>query len=565
MVEFDDGNQALNLTSGFDEITEFLKKIADIKEKIDNIINGKDEQSKESSPSENNKKIAERKKKIKAKADSKKSKWSFEFIPPSIGLSVGWFAERPKDLVDKPIIGTTIEGIIDFNPLFGFEIKYDLFQLLYRTHPAVAAIAFALDVLDTIAGDKFDIDLDLIVTTTASGTLKGTINTAEESSYKERLLKDGETPAEVKFSVDISVVGKIRVKGKPSLLVFSKYTAYANVSASIESGVALKFETKMDDKSLFVEPTISFEGLILKYTFSTGIAYDDRDYSEFENTDFNYEQNGITIPTQSKTYNDWIPSLGLNYSNNGLTMGISYNTNISRPSYSMLNNNYFYVSHTSWETGNPLLLSSKDHNIDLHFSYNHTYITASYTRRKRNISTTYTYLQSQNVNVRQEINLPDYDRFQIVASQSFDIGKWHPTLQGLLQFQNLKYGSPEKHYDSPLGRLMMNNRFDLPWHVYAYLSGMYLTKGHDATVYSNGGAMIYMMLNKNVGKWSFNLLANDFVSSWRQKNLVETNGVYYLDNRKGASCFVRLSITYSFNHKSTFKGKGASKEELNRL
>ena len=285
----------------------------------------------------------------------------------------------------------------------------------------------------------------------------------------------------------------------------------------------------------------------------------------FENTDFNYEQNGITIPTQSKTYNDWIPSLGLNYSNNGFAMGISYNTNISRPSYSMLNNNYFYVSHTSWETGNPLLLSSKDHNIDLHFSYNHTYITASYTRRKRNISTTYTYLENQNVNVRQEINLPDYDRFQIVASQSFDIGKWHPTLQGLLQFQNLKYGSPEKHYDSPLGRLMMNNRFDLPWHVYAYLSGMYLTKGHDATVYSNSGAMVYMMLNKSIGKWAFNLLANDFISSWRQKNLVKNNGVYYLDNRKGASCFVRLSVTYSFNHKNTFKGKGASKEELNRL
>ena len=46
--------------------------------------------------------------------------------------------------------------------------------------------------------------------------------------------------------------------------------------------------------------------------------------------------------------------------------------------------------------------------------------------------------------------------------------------------------------------------------------------------------MIYMMLNKNIGKWSFNLLANDFLSSWRQKNLVETNGVYYLDKRKGA-------------------------------
>jgi hypothetical protein len=59
--------------------------------------------------------------------------------------------------------------------------------LLYRTHPAVAAIAFVLDSLDTIAGDSFDINLDLIVTTKAFGTLKGTINTAEGSKYKDRL------------------------------------------------------------------------------------------------------------------------------------------------------------------------------------------------------------------------------------------------------------------------------------------------------------------------------------------------------------------------------------------
>lgn len=111
----------------------------------------------------------------------------------------------------------------------------------------------------------------------------------------------------------------------------------------------------------------------------------------FENADFNYEQNGIIIPTQSKTYNDWLPSLGLNYSNNGLAMGITYNTNISRPSYSMLNNNYFYISHTSWETGNPLLQSSKDHNIDLRFSYNHTYVTVLRIHVEKEISARHTH------------------------------------------------------------------------------------------------------------------------------------------------------------------------------
>src|SRR5690606_12247985 len=138
-VEFDRPQGKLDLTSGYREIIDFLKKIADIKEKIDLIIDGKDEDARQHAPNESNEKIRRRKEKIEAKARCKTSKFSFEFIPPSIGLSVGWFAECPKDL-EKPVMGTTIEGVIDFDPLFGFEVEYDLYQLLYRTHPAVAAI-----------------------------------------------------------------------------------------------------------------------------------------------------------------------------------------------------------------------------------------------------------------------------------------------------------------------------------------------------------------------------------------------------------------------------------------
>lgn len=297
IAEFDRPNGALDLTSGYSEIVDFIKKIADIKDKINSIIDGKDGDAKKKSPSEQNEKIKKRKEKITKKANSKKSNWNFEFIPPSIALSVGWYAERPKD-IDKAVMGTMIEGIIDFDPFFGFEIKYDLFQLLYRTHPAVAAIAFLLDSLDTIAGDNFDINLDLIVTTKAFGTLKGTLNTAEGSKYKDRLKNDeDDSPAKVGFSVNISIVGEMRVKGKPSLLAFTKYTGYAHVSASVESGVSMEFVTKIDGdlKLLHVEPEIKFEGLILKYSLDAGIAYDEEDKEINESTGVHFNSAGDII------------------------------------------------------------------------------------------------------------------------------------------------------------------------------------------------------------------------------------------------------------------------------
>lgn len=284
-----------------------------------------------------------------------------------------------------------------------------------------------------------------------------------------------------------------------------------------------------------------------------------------EETDFEYSQNGTNIAEQSKTYTDWLPSASVNYQKDVIGLRLSYSSKVYRPSYSTLNNNYTYVSHTSWESGNPLLQSSINHSVDLDFSYKRTYLTVSYIRKKRDIRSVYSYMEEQNVNIRQDINLPDYNAIQIVASQRLDVGPWHPMLQGLLQIQDLEYGTPQKKYNRPIGRLIMDNRFDLPLGIYAYLTGIWISKGNDGPLYSMGAAMVDLTLSKSIKSWTLNLMANDFLKSWRQKNLEDTNGVSYMDNRKGASCFVQLSISYTFNNRKNFKGKGAARDEIDRL
>lgn len=267
IAEFDRPFGALDLTSGYSEIIDFIKKIADIKEKVDNIISGKDQQSTKSTPKEN----PDRTKKLKTKLDEKKSRgtkksnWNFEFIPPSIGLSVGWYAERPKD-IDKPVMGTMIEGIIDLNPLFGFEITYDVYQLLYKIkHPAVLAVVATLDILDEVLEDNFDINLDFIITTEASGTLKGTINTAEGSNYTDRLMKDeDDTPA--KFGGSFKFVLKGFVQGNTTVetFIFGTYKLGGEVEASLEAGITMEFVTKANEEMMFLEPEIKVDSFVLK-------------------------------------------------------------------------------------------------------------------------------------------------------------------------------------------------------------------------------------------------------------------------------------------------------------
>lgn len=267
IAEFDRPYGALDLTSGYSEIIDFIKKIADIKEKVDNIINGKDAQSTKSTPKENATRTDKLKKKLNEKKSkgTKKSNWNFEFIPPSIGLSVGWYAERPKD-IDKPIIGTMIEGIIDLNPLFGFEITYDVYQLLYKVkHPAVLAVVATLDILDKVLEDNFDINLDFIITTEATGTLKGTINTADGSNYTDRLMKDeDDTPAKFGASVKFTLKGFIQGNTTVETFVFGAYKVGGEVEASLEAGITLEFVTKANEQMMFLEPEIKVDSFVLK-------------------------------------------------------------------------------------------------------------------------------------------------------------------------------------------------------------------------------------------------------------------------------------------------------------
>jgi hypothetical protein len=272
ICEFDRPFQAIELTTAFDEGLNFLKKIINIKELVQNIVEGKNKETSQHKPT-GNKKTLGREKILKERLDSKKNKsnWSFEFIPPSVAFSLSWYAELPKDL-NTPVMGTMIEGAIDLNPLFGFEIKYDVYQLLYKLkHPAVLAVVGILDVLDEALGDNFDINLDLIVSSEISGSLKGTINTAEGSRYTKRLMKDeDDSPCKFGGKVEVSLEGYIQANGEFNTFLFGKCYAYGEISAAATTGISIECVTKADDKGIYVEPELKFEGFVLETKVNAG-------------------------------------------------------------------------------------------------------------------------------------------------------------------------------------------------------------------------------------------------------------------------------------------------------
>ena len=163
------------------------------------------------------------------------------------------------------------------------------------------------------------------------------------------------------------------------------------------------------------------------------------------------------------------------------------------------------------------------------------------------------------------VNLPNYNIFLLTLSHSIDIGMWHPMLQGQIGFSDLEYGSPLRRYNKPIGAIYMQNRFDLPWGIYAYLMGTWSSRGNNSVYYFYDNFNLSLMLSKSVGNWSFTLYGNDLCRTWRQKHMSITNGVNMLEYRKGASQCVQLSVTYSFKNKKKYKSTGTGSSELKRL
>lgn len=285
----------------------------------------------------------------------------------------------------------------------------------------------------------------------------------------------------------------------------------------------------------------------------------------YEATDSRYVQNGIYESNLSQKYNDFLPNLGVQFKS-PVNITMYYRAKVSRPSYSLLENNYAYVTPTLWETGNPELVASKTHNLGLSLYYKNIVIQGTYIHSKNAIGSIYNYDTKINANIRTNINLPEYDTWQFVASQGFNVKFWHPTVQGVLLFQNLKYGNPCRKYNKPYYQLSLNNRFDLPAGIYAYLSVFHLGSGNTSTTYSHGTWQMALTLSKSYRNWAFTLSANDIFGTWKQRFDVNSNTVNYKSHTTGASQYVSLSIRYTLNvAKGKYRGKAVREDEMNRF
>ncbi len=315
--------------------------------------------------------------------------------------------------------------------------------------------------------------------------------------------------------------------------------------------------TKSSSDQIYFAPYISYNKNLSSFFINLGLRYELADYT--------YTIDDVKDRNISQIYRNLSPSFSIKYTQGKHVLNISYRTQITRPSYQMLNSTMSFVNPYAYQSGNPELKMTIGNIVDLVYSYsNFVLIKLNYSRQKDNSvyifekdkNKTIYYFKPHNINTSQySTTLTFYKR----------LGRWIPNLSMGVYGQNISI-SNEK-YNKPYFMLDLKNIFSLPRNWLINTNLLYRTKGNIQTslIYNNYFANVSITkLLKS--KWSLTIGVNNVFGSLKDDAKIYDNDVVFKKSDKPQGFIPYLTLKFNLNKikKGTTQNKSYN-SEINRL
>ncbi len=290
----------------------------------------------------------------------------------------------------------------------------------------------------------------------------------------------------------------------------------------------------------------------------------------YENTDFNYYEEGKRIPEQSKRYGNLLPSLSLSLPVGKTQMQLSYGATIKRPSYYDMRSGIGYDNRYTYESGNPFLVSEISRNINYMVSYKWLMAEGIYTHVSDPIvMLTQSYKDNPNIALIQNVNWKPYNRIGASLSASPKFGIWHPSLRFHFFKQWFDMETHGGHgLDNPKITVRFDNTIDTKFCTISLLLTAQ-TKGDDETSYMyrnyfSSNLSIYKSFLK--GKMVVFFYANDLLGTGNMYSKMYSGSMREIIHHDYSISEYSLTIRYRFNvAKKKYKGTGAGQSQKSRM
>jgi len=357
--------------------------------------------------------------------------------------------------------------------------------------------------------------------------------------------------------------------GKGQIEVGEEYTN-TRWNSSFENVEGYIANSNNEQHEQAIAPFIELRQQIGRLQLAAGLRY--------EHVTSEYFVGGIRRDDQSRTYNDFFPSVSLSTSVKKVQLSFSYAKRTARPSYWQLSSDVIYENRLNLQTGNPYLKPVKYHNINTMAMWKWLYLNVNFSHCVDPILYTAESLENDskvNLVTHRNYDHADWITITLGAQKNVKLGHevtWTPQYNISLMKPWLKaeFLGEQKSFNQPMLSLQLGNIVTFPhdWLVQA---------DFNMHTHGNSGAnakfdctnpILSLSVSKDFCKRRLNikLSGNDLFNGAINRFMLYSNRMMFRKMEDNDSRCVTLSLRYRFNvTPSKYRGTGAGNAEKSRL
>ena len=357
--------------------------------------------------------------------------------------------------------------------------------------------------------------------------------------------------------------------GKGQVEVGEEYTN-TRWNSSFENTEGYIANSNNEQHEQAIAPFLELRQQIGRFQLAAGLRY--------EHVTSEYFVGGIRRDDQSRTYDDFFPSVSLSTSVKKVQFSFSYAKRTTRPSYWLLSSDVIYENRLNLQTGNPYLKPIKYHNINTMAMWKWLYLNVNFSHCVDPILNTAESLENDskvNLVTRKNYDHADWITITLGAQKNIKLAHevtWTPQYNISLMKPWLKaeFLGKQKSFNQPMLFLQLGNIVTLShdWLVQAdFNMHTHGNSGANAN-FDCTNPIFSFSVSKDFFKRRLNikLSGNDLFNGSINRFTLYSNRMMFRKMEDNDSRCVTLSLRYRFNvTPSKYKGTGAGNAEKNRL
>ena len=357
--------------------------------------------------------------------------------------------------------------------------------------------------------------------------------------------------------------------GKGQIEIGEEYTN-TRWNSSFENNEGYIANSNNEQHEQALAPFIELRQQIGRLQLAAGLRY--------EHVTSEYFVGGIRRDDQSRTYNDFFPSVSLSTTVKNVQLSFSYAKRTTRPSYWQLSSDVIYENRLNLQTGNPYLKPVKYHNVSTMAMWKWLFLNVNFSHCVDPILYTAGSLENDskvNLVTHKNYDHADWLIVTLGAQKNIKLGheiSWTPqyNISLMKPWLRAEFLGEQKSFNRPMLSLQLGNIVTLShdWLVQA-----------DFNVHTHGNTgsnanfdctnpILSLSVSKDFCKRRLNikLSGNDLFNGGINRFTLYSNRMMFRKMEDNDSRCVQLSLRYRFNvTPSKYKGTGAGNAEKNRL